>query len=92
VLIDSNVAGQLLFTLDDNDARAELGKAEAQAAMAAVRRDYEHAPVLLGSTFVAMGVPAMVPTLATSLRSGVPHAMQVRSSRPRRRRARQPQC
>jgi len=52
-------AGQLLFTLDDNDARAQLAKTEAQAAMAAAqladaRRDYQRAQMLVASKFVAV--------------------------------------
>lgn len=52
-------AGQLLFTLDDNDARAQLAKAEAQAAMASAqladaRRDYQRAQALVASKFVAV--------------------------------------
>jgi RND family efflux transporter MFP subunit len=52
-------AGQLLFTLDDNDARAQLAKADAQAAMAAAqladaRRDYQRAQMLVASKFVAV--------------------------------------
>jgi RND family efflux transporter MFP subunit len=52
-------AGQLLFTLDDSDARAQLAKAEAQAAMvkaqlADARRDYQRAQALVASRFVAV--------------------------------------
>jgi RND family efflux transporter MFP subunit len=52
-------AGQLLFTLDDNDARAQLAKADAQAAMVAAqladaRRDYQRAQMLVASRFVAV--------------------------------------
>ncbi len=50
--------GQLLFTLDDSDARAQLGKAQAQAAMIAAqladaRRDYQRAQALVASRFIA---------------------------------------
>ncbi len=52
-------AGQLLFTLDDSDARAQLAKAEAQAAMAKAqladaRREYQRAQALVASKFVAV--------------------------------------
>lgn len=55
---DDVKAGQLLFTLDDSDARAQLGKAEAQAAMIAAqladaRRDWQRAQMLVASKFVA---------------------------------------
>lgn len=51
-------AGQLLFTLDDSDARAQLAKAEAQAAMVAAqladaRRDRQRARALMASHFIA---------------------------------------
>jgi RND family efflux transporter MFP subunit len=50
--------GQLLFTLDDSDARAQLGKAQAQVAMIAAqladaRRDHQRAQALVASKFVA---------------------------------------
>jgi RND family efflux transporter MFP subunit len=50
--------GQLLFTLDDSDARAQLGKAEAQVALIAAqladaRRDHQRALALVASKFVA---------------------------------------
>jgi RND family efflux transporter MFP subunit len=50
--------GQLLFTLDDSDARAQLGKAQAQGAMIAAqladaRRDHQRAQALVASKFVA---------------------------------------
>jgi RND family efflux transporter MFP subunit len=52
-------AGQLLFTLDDSDARAQLAKAEAQASMATAqladaRRDHERAQTLVASKFLAV--------------------------------------
>lgn len=55
---DDIKAGQLLFALDDSDARAQLGKAEAQAAMIAAqladaRRDYARAQTLVASKFIA---------------------------------------
>jgi RND family efflux transporter MFP subunit len=51
-------AGQLLFTLDDSDARAQLAKAEAQGALIAAqladaRRDHQRAQALVASSFVA---------------------------------------
>ncbi|MVW59592.1 efflux RND transporter periplasmic adaptor subunit [Massilia sp. NEAU-DD11] len=50
--------GQLLFTLDDSDARAQLGKAQAQVALVAAqladaRRDHQRAQALVASKFVA---------------------------------------
>ncbi len=50
--------GQLLFTLDDSEARAQLGKAQAQVALVAAqladaRRDHQRAQALVASKFVA---------------------------------------
>jgi RND family efflux transporter MFP subunit len=50
--------GQLLFTLDDSEARAQLGKTQAQVAMIAAqladaRRDHQRAQALVASRFVA---------------------------------------
>lgn len=50
--------GQLLFTLDDSDARAQLSKAQAQVALIAAqladaRRDHQRAQALVASKFVA---------------------------------------
>lgn len=61
--------GQLLFTLDDSDARAQLGKAQAQAAMIAAqladaRRDYQRAQALVASKFIA---PSSVDTAASKV-------------------------
>jgi RND family efflux transporter MFP subunit len=55
---DEIKAGQLLFTLDDSDARAQLAKAEAQGALIAAqladaRRDHQRAQALVASNFVA---------------------------------------
>jgi RND family efflux transporter MFP subunit len=52
-------AGQLLFTLDDSDARAQLAKAEAQGALigaqlADARRELQRAQALVASKFVAV--------------------------------------
>lgn len=52
-------AGQLLFTLDDRDARAQLLKAEAQGALIAAqladaRRELQRAQALVASKFVAL--------------------------------------
>lgn len=56
---DEVKAGQLLFTLDDSDARAQLAKAQAQSALIAAqladaRRDYQRAQALVASKFVAV--------------------------------------
>lgn len=61
--------GQLLFTLDDSDARAQLGKAQAQAAMIAAqladaRRDYQRAQTLVASRFIA---PSSVDTASSKV-------------------------
>jgi RND family efflux transporter MFP subunit len=55
---DEIKASQLLFTLDDSDARAQLAKAEAQGALIAAqladaRRDHQRAQALVASNFVA---------------------------------------
>lgn len=56
---DDIKTGQLLFTLDDRDARAQLQKVEAQAALigaqlADARRDLQRAQVLAASKFIAV--------------------------------------
>lgn len=56
---DEVKAGQLLFTLDDTDARAQLAKAEAQGALigaqlADARRELQRAQALVASKFVAV--------------------------------------
>jgi RND family efflux transporter MFP subunit len=56
---DDVKTGQLLFTLDDSDARAQLSKAEAQVALigaqlADARREYQRAQALVASKFVAV--------------------------------------
>lgn len=58
---DDVKAGQLLFTLDDSDARAQLAKAAAQGALinaqlADARRDLQRAQTLVASKFVAVSV------------------------------------
>lgn len=58
---DDVKAGQLLFTLDDSDARAQLAKADAQGALinaqlADARRDLQRAQTLVASKFVAVSV------------------------------------
>lgn len=58
---DDVKAGQLLFTLDDTDARAQLAKAEAQGALigaqlADARREFGRAQTLVASKFVAVSV------------------------------------
>jgi RND family efflux transporter MFP subunit len=55
---DEIKAGQLLFTLDDSDARAQLAKADAQGALIAAqlvdaRREHQRAQALVASNFVA---------------------------------------
>ncbi|MDB5754273.1 MAG: family efflux transporter, subunit, partial [Massilia sp.] len=54
-------AGQLLFTLDDSDARAQLAKAEAQGALigaqlADARRELQRTQALVASKFIAVSV------------------------------------
>jgi RND family efflux transporter MFP subunit len=56
---DSITRGQLLFTLDDSDARAALAKAEAQvglvqAQLADAHREHQRAQALVASKFVAV--------------------------------------
>ena len=56
---DEVKAGQLLFTLDDSDARAQLAKAEAQGALvgaqlADARRELQRAQALVASKFMAV--------------------------------------
>jgi RND family efflux transporter MFP subunit len=55
---DDVKAGQLLFTLDDSDARAQLAKADAQSAnvaaqLADARREQQRAQTLVAAKFVA---------------------------------------
>jgi RND family efflux transporter MFP subunit len=62
-------AGQLLFTLDDSDATAQLQRFEAQAAqikaqLADARRDYSRATELAKSNFIA---PSAVDTAASKV-------------------------
>jgi RND family efflux transporter MFP subunit len=56
---DAVTRGQLLFTLDDSDARAALAKAEAQvglieAQLADARREHQRAQALVASKFIAL--------------------------------------
>jgi RND family efflux transporter MFP subunit len=56
---DPITRGQLLFTLDDSDARAALAKAEAQvslvqAQLADARREHQRAQALVASKFIAV--------------------------------------
>lgn len=56
---DAIAKGQLLFTLDDSDARAALAKAEAQvgtvqAQLADARREHQRAQALVASKFIAV--------------------------------------
>jgi RND family efflux transporter MFP subunit len=77
-------AGQLLFTLDDNDARAQLAKAEAQAAMvsaqlADARRDAQRAQMLVASKFVAVSAVETASSKVDALQAQV-HAAQADAS------------
>lgn len=87
-------AGQLLFTLDDNDARAQLAKAEAQAAMAAAqladaRRDYQRAQTLVASKFVAVSAAqtasSKVDALVAEVRAAQADASSARTTLARTR-------
>jgi RND family efflux transporter MFP subunit len=56
---DQLAKGQLLFTLDDSDARAQLAKSQAQvglvaAQLADARREHQRAQALVASKFVAV--------------------------------------
>lgn len=78
-------AGQLLFTIDDNDARAQLAKAEAQAAMAAAqladaRRDYQRAQTLVASKFVAVSAAQTASSKVDALAAQVQAAQADASS------------
>lgn len=87
-------AGQLLFTLDDNDARAQLAKAEAQAAMVAAqladaRREAERARMLVASRFVAVSAvetaTSKVDALVAQVRAAQADASSARTTLARTR-------
>jgi membrane fusion protein, multidrug efflux system len=64
-------AGELMFTLDDRSARANVDKAQAQvardqAALADLQRQYQRSQELLGKNFIAQGA---VDTLKSQLES-----------------------
>lgn len=66
---DDVAAGQLLFTLDDTDARAQLQRSEAQAAqiraqLADAKRDYGRSSELVKSNFIT---PSAVDTAASKV-------------------------
>jgi RND family efflux transporter MFP subunit len=81
--------GQLLFTLDDSDARAQLARADAQAAMIAAqladaRREHMRAQELVKSRFVAVSAvdtaASKVDALAAQLRAAQADANSARTT------------
>lgn len=82
-------AGQLLFTLDDNDARAQLAKAEAQGALigaqlADARRELQRAQALVASKFVAVSAAdtasSKVDALLAQVRAAAAEASSARTN------------
>lgn len=68
--------GQLLFTLDDSDARAALAKAEAQiglveAQLADARREHQRAQALVASKFIALSAADTAASKADALQAQV---------------------
>lgn len=86
---DDVKAGQLLFTLDDSDARAQLAKAEAQGALigaqlADARRELQRAQALVASKFVAVSAAdtasSKVDALLAQSRAAVAEASSARTT------------
>lgn len=86
--------GQLLFTLDDADARAQLAKAEAQGALvgaqlADARREFQRAQALVASKFIAVSVAdtasSKVDALQAQVRSAGAEASSARTTLTRTR-------
>jgi RND family efflux transporter MFP subunit len=86
---DEVTAGQLLFALDDTDARAQLAKAEAQGALigaqlADARRELQRALALVASKFVAVSAAdtasSKVDALLAQSRAAVEEANSARTT------------
>ncbi|MES2150267.1 MAG: efflux RND transporter periplasmic adaptor subunit [Pseudomonadota bacterium] len=82
-------AGQLLFTLDDSEARAQLAKAEAQGALIAAqltdaRRELQRAQTLVSSKFVALSAAdaagSKVDALQAQARAALAEASSARTA------------
>ncbi|MDL2353893.1 MAG: efflux RND transporter periplasmic adaptor subunit [Pseudomonadota bacterium] len=86
---DDVKAGQLLFTLDDSDARAQLAKADAQGALigaqlADARRELQRAQALVASRFVAVSAAdsaaSKVDALLAQVRAAAAEASSARTA------------
>jgi len=91
---DAVARGQLLFTLDDSDARAALARAEAQvglvqAQLADARREQQRAQALAASRFIAPSAvdtaASKVDALAAQLRAAQAEAAAARTTLSRTR-------
>jgi RND family efflux transporter MFP subunit len=91
---DAVTRGQLLFTLDDSDARAALAKAEAQvglveAQLADARREHQRAQALVASKFIALSAvdtaASKVDALLAQVRSAQAEAAAARTTLSRTR-------